>query len=449
MMLLSKIDRALSGASLRNERARAAAERELPVDRSIETVAGVIGERYEIIQGGLGQLAELAQSLQAFEPLLAEIRGPLAAEHQARRDDYVELINLRTVQQGLAERAEGLAVENRRLTAALADVESRHDEAGAYATEQAAAAQDARLEIDRLRNALSQAEALAETLRATEQDGAQRIVQLEQDQNALRDQLKELEAHRSEAETGRSRAVRDHTLVSDENAALKKRLDEVGAEVARLARSEASLEGQLTAERARAAAEQAESARALRVLESQGETTRSEASALQVKFDTVTARADRLETLNVDLATRLAELQATSQVTDRRGADLQTSLYRALERVRELEAAGEESRQRQAAMDAARLAAVDRADHLSKSTTAQEKALARSEDRVAKLQARIGDLQAGHEEQVQALNDQIATLRSSLESFRAESAMISSALETARRERTVRETPREVVRAVG
>jgi len=441
MMLLSKIDRALSGGNARGERARAAPEREVVSDRSVEVAAGVIGERYETIHGGLDQLAELARSLQAFEPLLSEIRQPLAAEQQARRDEYVELINLRTSQAELAERAEGLAGENHRLTTTLASVDSRREEVEAQAAEHSAAAQDARLEIDRLRTALSQVEAQAAAHRTAEQDGAQRIAQLEQDQTALRDQLKELETHRNEAETGRTRAVRDLTLATDENGALKKRMEEVGAETARLARSEASLEGQLTAERARAAAEQAESIRALRALEGQGETSRSEAAALQVKLDTVTARADRLEALNVDLSTRLAELQVSAQTGDRRGADLQTSLYRALERVRELEASAEEARQRQATMDAARLAAVDRAEHLAKSTTTQEKALARSEERVAKLQTRISNLQAQHEEQVQGLNEQVAGLRSSLEGFRAESAMINAALETARRERPGREAP--------
>lgn len=90
-------------------------------------------------------------------------------------------------------------------------------------------------------------------------------------------------------------------------------------------------------------------------------------------------------------------------------------------------------------MNAARLAAVDRADHLAKSTATQEKALARSEERVARLQDRVGALQAEHEQQVEVLNDQVAGLKASLEGFRAESAIIAAALETARRERSNRE----------
>lgn len=438
MMLLSKIDRALSGAG-KGDRNKPAAEAAPVQDRSVEAVAGMIGERYETIQGGIDQMTELVQRFQAFEPLLTQIREPLAAEYQARREEYLELINLRGSGKEQGERIEGLTGENRRLTTLLASTESQRDEVQAHGAEQATAAQEARLEIDRLRNALSQAEAQVEALRTSDQAGSQRIKQLEQDQATLRDALKEMETHRAEADAGRTRAVRDQSLAADENTALKKRMEEVGAEIARLARAEASLEGQLTAERARASAEQAESARALRVLEGQSEATRSEASALQAKLDTLGARAQRLDTINIDLSTRLAELQASSQLNDRRGADMQTSLYRALERVRELEAGAEDGRQRAAAMDAARLAAVDRADHLAKSNGTQEKALARSEERVARLQDRVGALQAEHEQQVETLNDQIAGLKATSEGFRAESAIIVAALETARRERANRE----------
>jgi crescentin len=441
MMLLSKIDRALSG-SARTDKRQAAAS---PVNPAVASTAGVIGERYETIQGSLEQLAGLAEAFRSFEPLLDTMRKPLNAEFEARRDEYLELLNLRGLHQEQAERIEGLAGENRRLTTALAALESRQEEGEAHKEEQVAAALEARLEVDRLRNALSQAEAQAEAARSAGQDSAQRVVQLEQDQKSLRDQLAEIEGHRSEADTGRARAVRDHTLASDENVALRKRLDEIGTEVARLARSEASLDSQLTAERARAAADQAESARSLRVLESQNEATRSETSALQVKVDTATSRADRLETLNADLSTRLAEIQATSQTADRRGADLQTSLYRALERVSELEAAADEARQRQGTVDAARLAAVDRAEHVTKASQAHEKALARSEDRVAKLQGQISTLQADHAAQVAALGEQVAELKASMESARAESAMIAAALETARRERSGRESSRVLV----
>lgn len=428
MMLLSKIDRALSG----NARSKAVVP---VVETSIESVAGSIGERYEILQGSLDQLTGLAQQLRAVEPLLNDMRQPLTAEFTARREEYLELINLRGAYRETSEQAATLGNESRRLAAALTAAEARGDDLEARVAEHAAAAQDNRLQMDQVRNALSQAEGRVDALGSAERDAVKRIIELEQDQTALRAQLQALESQRGEAEAGRTRAVRDHSLAVDENAALKRRMDEVGLEVARLARAEASLESQLTGERARAAAEQAEASRALRLVEGQAESARSEAAALQARLDTTTARAVRLETLNGELTTKLAEMQAASHATDRATEEMTTGLERALERVRVLEADAEESRQRQAAMDAARLAAVDRAEHLSKATSAQEKALARSEDRLNKLQARLSAVQAEHDARAQQLVEQVASSRSELEALRAESAMTTAALDTARRDR--------------
>lgn len=210
-------------------------------------------------------------------------------------------------------------------------------------------------------------------------------------------------------------------------------------EIARLARVEASLESQLTTERARASGEQAEAARAIRVLETQAEAARSEAAALQVRLDTLTARADRLETLNVDLTTALTEAQSAGQGSERKVSHLGVDLNRAMERIRELEAGAEESRQRLVIMESARLAAVDRAEHLAKSASASEKALIRSEERVNKLQAFMTSLKVESDGRVKALTEQIGSMRSNLEGARAESAMTAAALDAARRERTARE----------
>lgn len=395
----------------------------------------MIGERFETIQGGLDQLMDLARQFRAVEPLLKQMREPLAEEFQARRDGHIELINLRTAHADLAERIEPLTVENRRLADGLATAETRLEESRAKGADQAAALVEARLELDRLRNALSQAQTQVGALETAGRHSAQRIAELENDQDALRVQLKEVERQRTEAEASRTQARRDLSLVSDENDALKRRVEEVGVEVASLARSAASIEGQLTAERARAAAEQAESVRALRGMENQAEAARSENAALTARLDTATARATRLETLNGEQTVQLGELQAAARLSERRAEEVQNSLDRALERVQGLEAAGEEARQRQITMEAARLAAVDRAEGLTQSAAAQEKALGRSEDRVAKLQTRLGAAQEEYQARLQTLTEQNASMRAELERVRADAAMTTAALDAARRER--------------
>ncbi len=427
MTILSRIDRALAGANGRGRNGDAAV--------SGEAMAGVIGERFETIQGGLDQLMDLARQFRMVEPLLKQMREPLAEEFQARRDGHIELINLRTAHADLAERIEPLTVENRRLAEELATAETRLEESRAKGADQAAALVEARLELDRLRSALSQSQTQVGALETAGRHSAQRIAELENDQDALRVQLKEVERQRTEAEAARTQARRDLSLVSDENDALKRRVEEVGVEVAGLARSAASIEGQLTAERARAAAEQAESVRALRGMENQVEAARSENAALTARLDTAAARAARLETLNGEQTIQLGELQAAARLSERRAEEAQNGLDRALERIQSLEAALEETRQRQITMEAARLAAVDRAEGLTQSLAAQEKALGRSEDRVAKLQTRLGAAQEEHQARLQTLTEQNAAMRAELERVRADSAMTAAALDAARRER--------------
>ena len=407
MMLLSRIDRALAGAAGKGDRGRPALVAEQPGSAATEAASGMIGERFETILGSLDQLGELAEQFRAFESLLGEVREPLTEEFTARRDAHIELINLRTSQVEMAERVEVVTAENRALVTAMAEAETRIEELKAYGDEHATGLQEARLELDRLRTSLSQSTAQLEALQASERNSAQRIIELEHDQDALRAQLATVDSARVEADSARALASRDHRLAADENEALKRRMEEVAGEVASLARASATVEAQLTAERSRAAAEQAESARVLRAMENQAESARSESAATLARLDTATARSLRLETLNADQDTRLAELQATSQT----------------------------------AMDSARHAAVDRAESLTKAAAVHEKALSRSEDRLTKLQAKLNAAQTDTESQVAALNEQIATLRAELEAARADSAMTSAALDTARRDRSGRERP--------
>jgi crescentin len=428
MMLLSKLERARAGGR-RNEEASPIATPEM------EQAASVIGERYEVLHGGLDKLTVLAEQLRTLEPLLSDMRKPLAAEFEARRDDYIELIGLRAAATETAGRIEALGDEARELRTALEAAEARKEELAVRLAEATSHAQDGRIEIDRLRTALSQAEAQVQSLAATERDNAQRILQQEEDLQSLRQRLDEADAGRAEAVTARARAERDQALLADENEALKKRSEEVVVEIARLARVEASLDSQLAAERARASGEQVEAARTIRSLETQAEAVRTEAAGLQVRLDTLTARAERLETLNADLGHALTDAQSAGQSAERAVSHLQVDLKRARDRIRELEAGAEDSRQRTQATESARLAAVDRAEHLAKAAAANEKALSRSEERTAKLQLILAALKVESDERVKALTDHNVSMRSSLEGVRAESAITAAALDAARRER--------------
>lgn len=431
-MMLSRIDRVLSRNG-KGERANApvsVTDREVAGD-----AAGVIGERFETIQDSLDQMSDMARRFGTFESLLTQLREPLEAEFRSRRDNHVELINLRAGHIESSQRLEAVTLEARRLADALADNEARADDLAARLGEQTAAAQEARVETDRLRSELSAATARIEALEAGDRAATQRIKELEQDQDALRVQLKQAESLRTDSETGRAQTQRDHALIQEENTVLRRRIDEVSAEIAALARSSASSEGQLAAERARAATEQSETARAMRALENQAESARGEIASLSARLDTATARANGLDLLNTEQAARLTELQAGSHGAERRAEQLQVSLDRAMERIRGLEAETEDTRQRMAGMEAARLAAVDRAESLAKAATTHEKAIARAEDRMLKIQAKLAAAQDEHHARSEALMQQASALRAELEGVRAEAAMSSAALDAARRER--------------
>lgn len=430
-MRLSRIDKVLS----RQGKTEQASAPEAP-NRAIEQeVAGLIGERFETIQGSLDQLADMAQSFSTFEGLLTQLREPLEAEFRSRRDNHIELINLRSANVEAARRVNELTAETRRLSDTLADSEVKADDLSARSNEQSANLQEARVELGRLRSELTQSANRIEGLENGERAAAQRIKELEQDHSALRGQLKLAETARSESETARAQSQRDHALVAEENTVLRRRVDEVGNEFAALARSAAAGEGQLATERARAASEQAESARAMRSLENQVDSARAENAALTARLDTATARANGLEVLNTEQASRLAELQTGGHASERRAETLQVALDRSEERIRNLDAAAEEARQRHAAMEVARAAAVDRAEALSKAAMAHDKAIARAEERMVKIQTKLAEVQDEYAAKVTAMNQQISGLREELEGARAEGLMAVAALDAARRER--------------
>ena len=101
----------------------------------------------------------------------------------------------------------------------------------------------------------------------------------------------------------------------------------------------------------------------------------------------------------------------------------------------ELEATAEESRQAQAAMEAARLAAVDRAEGLARAGGAHEKALARSEARAQRLESQLRKLETDRDAQAAALLEQIDGLKSELDAARAQAAITAASLDVARRDR--------------
>jgi len=410
-------------------------------DRLIESTQA-IGVRYETIHGGLDSIARVVEHLRAIEPLLSEIRQPVAEEFEARRAEHAELIALRANYEMALRQAAVAKAEERETAARLQQTETALGESDARRQAQDTALEDSALEIDRLRNGLLQSDLKAGSLDASLRDANARIEHLVQDVDTLRVQSQDIDARRGEAEASLARVQQQNALLTEEVATLKKRLDQAGFDVARLSRVETDLEAQIAAERARLQAaenalsvHQTDSSRTIRGLESQVETGRAEISALQTRLETATGRADKLEEMNGQMATRLAESSAQQQAVERRAGDLNVALERALERIRSLEEESDSLRQRHAGVDTARAAAIERADQLAKSAVAHEKTLKRSEERENQLRVRLESLQQSQDEARRQHEDKIAELQTQIDRLTSEAALSEGALEAARRDR--------------
>jgi len=442
MRLLSKGDRNTKGGV---KPVMLAAENDRPEgdsDRLVEATQA-IGVRYETIHGGLDSISRVVEHLRAIEPLLSEIRGPVAEEFEARRVEHAELISLRAAYEQSTRQLAAAQAEERELSARLATAEAALTESEARRQSLDVALEDSALEIDRLRNGLQQSELKVGGLEASLRDATARAEHLTQDVETLRVQTQDIDARRGESEAHLAAAKQQMALQVEELGTLKKRLEQAGADVARLSRIETELEAQVAAERARVLASdnalttvQADSARTIRGLEAQVESGRAEVLALQTRLETATGRADKLEEMNGQISARLNDSSAQQQAVERRAGDLNVALERALERVRTLEDEVEDLRGRHAGVDTARAAAIERADQLAKTVGAHEKALKRAEERAAQLRTRFEALQASEDEIRRAHDEKIAEMQAEMERIRSEAALAEGALESARRDRS-------------
>ncbi|WP_419253438.1 intermediate filament-like cell shape determinant CreS [Caulobacter sp. ErkDOM-YI] len=411
-------------------------------ERLIESTQA-IGVRYETIHGGLDSISRVVEHLRAIEPLLAEIRQPVAEEFEARRAEHAELIALRTNYEQALRQVALAQTEERELTSKLAVTRTALGESDARIQAQDSTLEDNALEIDRLRNGLLQSDLKVGNLDASLRDATARIEHLVQDVDTLRTQSQDIDTRRGEAEASLARANQENALLVEEVATLKKRIDQAGIDIARLSRIETDLEAQIAAERARIqatenalAVHQADSGRTIRGLESQVEAGRAEISALQTRLETASGRADKLEEMNGQISQRLAESNAQQQAVERRAGDLNVALERALDRIRSLEDEGEGLRQRHAGVDTARAAAIERADQLAKAAVAHDKTLQRAEERANQLRVRLEVMQEAQDTSRRQSEEKLGELQAQIERLTSEAALSEGALEAARRDRS-------------
>ncbi|MEH3106569.1 MAG: intermediate filament-like cell shape determinant CreS [Sphingomonas fennica] len=413
-----------------------------PEHPALLSAAQAIGGRYEQMHGALDGIARLFEQMKAIEPLMADIRAPLGEEYETRRAEHAELTALRSAYDHAERSLSGAQAQERDALHRLAVTEIALSDSEALRAAQAASLEERVIDLDRLRDELLQAQLRGQQLDGALAEATRRVAELEQDVATLRQQLAEVDAQRNAAEGDLARAQQENALASEEAAVVRVRYDQASADVARLVRSEAETSAQLTAERARLAqtevaaqAAAAESARLVRSLETQIEVAAAEAAALQTRVDTATARAAKLEELNAQLSARLAEAGTRNQGADRTLVERQTALDRMADRIAKLEAEATALRGEHAAVDAARIAATERADQLAKSLAGHERAAERAEERANQFRGKLEETIGGHEAQLSDRDRRIDALQKEVERSRAETALAEGALETVRRDR--------------
>jgi crescentin len=239
-----------------------------------------------------------------------------------------------------------------------------------------------------------------------------------------------------------ARLRHDRVLTDQELGVLQKRLEQVNLETAQLGGRLAQVDEQLVAERRRVAELEAallaahnDSTRAARLLEGRMEVQRAAQSSVEGRLEAALARIAKLDELNMGLTSRLAEaaLRASAAEDERAGLVQAAERAEALARTFEQEAAT--LRREFLSLEAARAAAVERADELGRLAQSRDTSVKRAERQIAALKERVESSQADHARMRTVLDERLNKMQSQFERERAERAIAEGALETARRDR--------------
>ena len=418
-------------------------ERAAVIQESRQRATNALGARQERLGSTLDEVARLSGHLKHLDGLVAELRQPLQDELVAHRNELGDLITTRALLEQTAQRLQQSRRGEQELAAHVAGLELALETAQAERNTHDTAGQDARLEIDRLRTVVADTGLRADNALQALNDATLRMRQLEEDIAFLRRQNQEDDAFRREVDALLARASQESLLLEEEVATLRRRLEQATSDAFRLAGVEAELQGQLSNERARAAAEQATAERAQADLiqakayaEEQSTSARSEISALSTRLETSGARAARLETLNADLAKRVSEATAKHRSDERRVSEVQTSGERTAERALALEEELAAQRGANATLERARLTALERAEQLGKLLQSHELTMRRAEERLRALQIKL-DASTAEQAALRQSGEQAAAGASSeIERLRAELAMAEAGLKSAHEERS-------------
>jgi chromosome segregation ATPase len=432
------------GGARRLERLLGGLDRDKVRDVTDRVLEGTrtIGERHESITSAIEDAALAMSQLKAAEEGLERARRALDVEFDTRREERSENVALNALLDHYRQELTAAgARESELLTRLNATEVQLHDlKAGKAAAESEAATRQA--EVTRLNASFNSARAEGGELRAVLDQATKQLALAKDDNSSLHGRLDDAEARRQEAEAKTVSLTQTLSMVEAERGALERRAESQTTETARLGRAVAELEGRLSAEQTRsrtfeAAAQAAEAAasRLSQAMEEQAANTKMHLETADMRLETSQARASRLEAENADLNGRIHEAAAKDRALARERADMRQWFERSEERVKTLEGELTGLRQDLLAAEAARAAAVERAERLNETLNGRHSDTARLEDQLGAMQQRITALEGELTAERASGGERVRALQEVIERERSDHSIAQGALDSVRKDR--------------
>jgi chromosome segregation ATPase len=432
------------GGSRRLERLLGNLDRDKVRDVADRVLEGTrtIGERHESINSAIEDAGHALGQLRVVEEGLERARRALEVEFETRREERSENVALNALIDHYRQELTTAGARESELLSRLnaGEVVIQDLKIGKASAESDASGRQA--EITRLNASFNSARAEAGELRALLDQASKQLTLAKDDNGALHVRLDEAESRRQEAEAKTVSLTQTVAMIEAERGALERRAESQTTETARLGRAVAELEGRLSAEQTRsrtfeAAAQAAEAAAARlgQAIEEQAANTKVHLETADMRLETSQARASRLEAENADLNGRIQEASAKDRSTTRELADTRQWLERSEERVRGLEGDLTSARQELSAAEAARSAAVDRAERLNETLSGRQSDIVRMEDQSGALQQRITALEDELSAERASGGERVRALNEVIERERSEHSIAQGALDAVRKDR--------------
>jgi crescentin len=230
-------------------------------------------------------------------------------------------------------------------------------------------------------------------------------------------------------------------MTENEKDAQHAAFEKASAEAARLSRKLAETEAALTNTNTRLRSAETnfaeannERARLGNALDEANERYEREQTTHRMRFDTLQARATATEKLLVEAREHLIARAEEIRAYDRRISELTLERNALQTRVHEMEADRLAKDSQFQEIDQARMTLMERSASLARAFTAKEANLAQSEETIASLNQRVGELEAEYANNRYASEEKIEELTASLRREKLERAVVEGALETCRKD---------------